>query len=366
MKFAVVLGTRPEIIKLSPVIRHLEKNKLDYFIVHTGQHYDFNMDRIFFKELGLPEPKYNASCGPGTHAEQTGRIMTGIESVLSKERPDLTIILGDTNSTMAGAIVSSKMRIPVLHLEAGCRSFDRNMPEELNRVIADHLAEFLVPIDEASRQNLVKEGISEGKIFPMCNTAVDACQDSLEFAKKSNVKERFGIKGEYGLLTVHRQENTDDAERLGRILSNVAGLGLPIVFPMHPRTKKIIKSAGLESLLKKFKMIEPLGYLDFLNLLSDCKAVFTDSGGVQMEANILKKPCLLLRDTTELLAEAETGSTFIVSDRKDLLEKAYAGIGKRKITYDFGGHRGESGKIIGRCLELFEAGKIRIEKRALV
>lgn len=303
MKLAVVLGTRPEIIKMSPIIRECEKRGIDYFTCHTGQHYSYEMDRIFFEELELPQSEYNLEVGSGSHAHQTGRIMAGIEEVLEDERPDVVLVQGDTNTVLAGALAASKMHIKVGHVEAGLRSFDRRMPEEINRVVADHLSDYLFAPTKTARENLLREGIPEEKISITGNTIVDSVYQNLEISKrKANPLEDLGLKEKgYFLATAHRAENVDDRRRLKEILRGFSLISeefsLPVIFPVHPRTRKRIVEFSLD--LDGVRAIEPVGFLEFLQLEAGARLALTDSGGVQEETCILGVPCVTLRDNTE-------------------------------------------------------------------
>jgi len=371
IKIAIVLGTRPEIIRLSPIIRYLEKSGKDigveFFVIHSGQHYDYEMDSIFFKDLELPEPKHNLGVGSESHAKQTNKISVLIEDILKEEQPDATIVYGDTNTTLAGAITSAKLKIPVVHIEAGCRSFDMNMPEEINRIAATHISRLLFPPDETSRQNLIKEGIAPDKIYLIGNTHVDACLENYEIAKtKSNTLTDLNIGGEYAVLTLHRQENVDVKDRLERMLEAVADVGIPVIFPMHPRTKKMVEQFGLEHLLKKLIVTKPLGYLDFLAYVGGAKVVFTDSGGIQVESNVLGVPCIVLRDTTEWVEEMG-GMSFLVSDKKDLIMKAFEGVKNGDYKkLDYSKHKGSSKRIIDTIVELHKKDPLKMWKVTMV
>ena len=316
MKIAIILGTRPEIIKMSPIIRKCEKQRLDYFILHTGQHYSYNLDKIFFEDLEIPEAKYNLDVGSGTHAEETGKMLIGIEKVLKEEKPDVVLVEGDTNTVMAGALAASKLHIKVGHIEAGLRSYDRNMPEEINRVLADHVSDYLFAPTEKAKENLLRKGIEENKIFVTGNTIVDTVYQNLEIARrKVNILNKLNLNPEeYFLVTAHRQENVDVKERLKDILDGLELIyhkfNLPIIYPIHPRTKKKIKEFGLE-VPKGIELIEPLGFLEFLLLEANAKLVLTDSGGVQEETCILKVPCVTLRDNTERPETLNVGSNVL-------------------------------------------------------
>ncbi len=329
VKIAVILGTRPEIIKMCPIIRACEEKNIDYFILHTGQHYSYLMDQAFFDELELPKAKYNLDVGSGTHAVQTANILTGIETVLLKEKPDIVLVQGDTNSVLAGALAAVKLHIKVGHVEAGLRSFDRSMPEELNRIIADHISDFLYAPTETSRQNLLKEGIPDEKIFVTGNTVADAAYQNLGISKKHfNILSDFGIGTKaYFLATMHRAENVDVKERLRSVLEALQSIsgryGMPVIFPMHPRTVKMVKQFDLS--LAGITVVQPLGYLEFLQLEENARVILTDSGGLQEEGCILGTPCITLRDNTErpetvdaganVLAGTDTGSIIRLTER---------------------------------------------------
>lgn len=315
MKISIVLGTRPEIIKFSPIIRVCERLGLDYFILHTGQHYSYSMDRVFFEQLELPSAKYDLDVGSGSHAEQTGRMLIGIERVLLKETPDVVLVEGDTNTVIAGALAAVKLGLEVGHVEAGLRSHDKSMPEEINRILADHCSDILFAPTNRSKRILLGEGISRDKIFVTGNTIVDAVHQNLEISKrKADPLDSlcFGYKS-YFLATVHRQENVDDAKRFEGILKGLKMVheesGLPVVYPIHPRARKRLNAFDLKT--DAVEIIDPLDYLSFLQLQSNAKLVFTDSGGVQEEACILGVPCVTLRDNTERPETLEVGSNVL-------------------------------------------------------
>ena len=306
---------------MSPVIRECERRGLDYFILHTGQHYSYEMDRIFFEELELPEAKYNLDVGSGTHAEQTGKIMIGVEKVLMKEKTDVVLVQGDTNTVMAGALAAVKLHIKVGHVEAGLRSYDRRMPEEINRVVADHVSDYLFAPTENAKKNLLSEGVDEKKIFVTGNTIVDAVFQNLEIAKrKADALRELGLKSkEYFLVTAHRQENVDVKDRLKGILRGLELISeefaVPVIFPIHPRTKKRIREFGLKT--NGIELISPLGFLEFLQLEANAKLVLTDSGGVQEETCILGVPCVTLRDNTERPETLEVGSNTLAGTKPE-------------------------------------------------
>lgn len=353
MKISIILGTRPEIIKMSPIIRECEKKRLDYFILHTGQHYSYNLDKIFFQELSLPEAKYNLDVGSGSHAEETGKMLMGIENILMEEKPDVVLVEGDTNTVLAGALAASKLHIKVGHVEAGLRSHDRNMPEEINRILADHCSDYLFAPTEEAKANLLKEGILMNNIFVTGNTIVDAVHQNLEIAKmKADVLTKLDLeKGGYFLVTAHRQENVDVKERLKDILDGLeliySEFNHPIIYPIHPRTMKRLREFGLE-VQKGVRLIDPLGFLEFLQLEANTELILTDSGGVQEESCILKVPCVTLRDNTERPETIEVGSNILVGVNQD---KILRGVKKmlskeRKWKNPFGDGRA-SERIVG-------------------
>ena len=316
MTIAIILGTRPEIIKMAPIIRECERRSLDYFVLHTGQHYSYQMDNIFIEQLELPAARYNLDSGSASHAEQTGRIMAGVEKILMDERPDVVLVQGDTNTVLAAALAACKLHIKVGHVEAGLRSYDRYMPEEINRVVADHISDYLFAPTENSKSNLLKEGIPEEKIHVTGNTIVDSVYQNLEIAmRKVNILADLGLKPkEYFLVTVHRQENVDSRERLSEIIQGLemikSEFGLPLIFPVHPRTRRMVARFGFK--FDGIRAIEPLGFLEFLQLEVNARLVLTDSGGVQEETCILGVPCATLRDNTERPETVDVGANVLV------------------------------------------------------
>ena len=314
MRTAIVLGTRPEIIKMSPVIREFKRRGVDFFVLHTGQHYSFELDGAFFRDLELEEPEVNLGVGSGSHAVQTGRILVGVEDCI-RDGCGLVLVEGDTNSVLGGALAAAKLNITVGHVEAGLRSFDRSMPEEINRILADHVSTYLFAPTEVSRSNLLREGLEDSKIFVTGNTVVDALWQNLEIAERKRTPLRdLGLDvGEYFLVTCHRAENTDNSVRLRSILGAFKRLsekyGVPVVYPIHPRASKMIESFGLDT--ERITTLPPIGYLDFLLLEKNARLILTDSGGVQEEACILKTPCVTLRDNTERPETVEVGANII-------------------------------------------------------
>jgi len=305
---ATVLGARPQFIKAAAVSRALREAGLSETLVHTGQHFDANMSDVFFAELEIPRPAYNLGIGGGSHGANTGRMIEAIEQVLLDTRPDCVLVYGDTDSTLAGALAASKLHIPVAHVEAGLRSFNRQMPEEINRVLTDHVAELLFAPTRASVENLIREGIDGASVKLVGDVMYDA---ALFFAKKaaaaSDVLDRLGLQSKsYVLATVHRAENTDDTARLSAILDGFAAYGQEILLPLHPRTKA--KLAALQrELPSNVRSCEPVGYLDMVMLEQHARVIATDSGGVQKEAFFYQVTCVTLRDETEWVELVEAG-----------------------------------------------------------
>jgi UDP-N-acetylglucosamine 2-epimerase (non-hydrolysing) len=319
----IVIGTRPEIIKMSPVMRECNCQGYEYSLVHTGQHYSYAMDRIFFEQLDLPLPEFNLDVGSGTHGAQTAAILSGIEKIMLKKSPGIVLVQGDTNTVCAGALAAVKLHIPVGHVEAGLRSYDRSMPEEINRIIADHISDQLYAPTEISRQNLLREGIDTGKITVTGNTVVDAVQQNIRIAhQKVHPLEELGLEPrKYFLVTAHRAENVDDPCRLAEILTGLkkisAHFDLPVIFPMHPRTQKMVHRFALST--EGIRVIDPVGYLEFLILESMSALLLTDSGGVQEEGCILSVPCVTLRNNTERPETIDTGSNILAGTNPETM-----------------------------------------------
>lgn len=355
MRFSVVLGTRPEIVKMSPIVRELQRRGLDFDLVHTGQHYSFEMDRVFFRDLELPEPTINLEVGSGTHGAQTGKMLTGLERFFQESRPKVVLVQGDTNTVLAGALAAVKLGITVGHVEAGLRSFDRTMPEEINRVMADHVSDLLFAPTEVSARNLRAEGLPEGRIFVTGNTIVDAVRENLEIAVgKGDALASLGLrKGGYILTTLHRQENVDSRDRLANILKGLemAGrqTGLDIVWPMHPRAKKNLDTFGL-GLPSNVRAVNPLGFLEFLQLEGGAALALTDSGGVQEESCILGVPCVTLRDNTERPETVEVGANVVVgTDPSRIVEGVRSMLPRRGGWACPLGENGAGGRIVDIC-----------------
>jgi UDP-N-acetylglucosamine 2-epimerase len=332
MKIVSVVGARPQFIKLAPLSRELRSRNgrsdggIEHVIVHTGQHYDPEMSAVFFRELGIPEATYHLSVGSGTHGYQTSRMLEGIERVLVDERPEMVVVYGDTNSTVAGGLAAVKLHIPVAHVEAGVRSFNRRMPEEINRVATDHIADLLLAPTPTAMDNLRKEGLESRAVWTG-DIMLDALVIAKNLAEKhSPVVQRLGLlpRG-YGVVTVHRAENTDNSQKLQALLAvfrDIASQWFPLIFPVHPRTAKVIRALfDKASLPPTLRLIEPLGYLDMLQLVRNAHMVLTDSGGLQKEAFFLECPCITLREETEWVETAQAGGNIIAgTDPKRVLE----------------------------------------------
>ncbi len=367
MHALVVASTRPEVIKLSPVMREFEARGVDYTFVTTGQHYDDELFWSFIRDLKLREPEHNIEIGSGSHAYQTARALEALEEIILKERPSVVIAEGDTNSVLSCALACAKLHVAFAHVEAGLRSFDRTMPEEVNRVLADHIAEVLFAPTEGAALNLIEEGILPEKIFIVGNTIVDATLQNLEIARESS-RILEDVPEDFLLLTLHRAENVDSRERLAGIMEALFELGEEIVFPLHPRTRKRLKEFGLlEGVRQRLHLIPPAGYLDFLMLLSRAKLVLTDSGGVQEEAIVLNTPCVTLRTSTERPETVEAGGNVLAGvEKADILrtvrrilgdESVYSAM--RSAKNPFG--EGDSGrKIVDTLIKLEEEGRLKI------
>lgn len=310
---AVIYGTRPEIIKLSPIIRIGVAQKRELVTIHTGQHFSQNMNDVFFENLELPSPDYELNVGSKSHAEMVAEALVGIERILLKHKPSVVLVQGDTNSALAGALAAAKLGIKVGHIEAGLRSFDRRMPEELNRVLIDHMSDLLFAPTQTSYNYLLTEGISKDKIKIVGNTIADALKYGLKKSSKITLPPYISPK-QYFLATLHRQENVDDPKTLIQMISNfqriVKDTSTTLVLPLHPRTKQLLNKHAIDT--TSLSLIEPQDYFNFLALLNNARMVFTDSGGIQEEACILGIPCITLRDNTERPETVELGSNFLV------------------------------------------------------
>ena len=372
MKIAIIIGTRPEIIKMAPVIDEIEKRGIEYILVHTGQHYDHEMSHQFFVDLELKKPDFNIGVGSGSHGKQTARMMEKIEDVLLAEKPDIVLVQGDTNAVLAGALAASKLHIAVGHVEAGLRSYDKTMPEEINRQVADVTSNlYFVPTGE-SALNLIFEGLDPHEIFVTGNTVVDACIRNLKIAQKtSKVLSDLDVDGDILTLTMHRAENVDDPERLHEVTDALLELeNITVVFPVHPRTVKTLKKFGIYEKLENAPhvlMTKPIGYLDFLVLLSNSRFIMTDSGGLQEEAITLNVPCLTLRYNTERPETVTAGGNILVGSSKEKIlenlrriagdESAYQEMSDAVNPY---GDGKASEKILDAILDAYTSGKLQI------
>jgi UDP-N-acetylglucosamine 2-epimerase (non-hydrolysing) len=354
MKLCLVGGARPNFMKIAPLVRTIakknqanERNQINCKIVHTGQHYDYDMSNIFFKDLGIPKPDFFLEAGSGSHGEQTGKIMIAFEKVLLRGKVDIVTVVGDVNSTIACALAATKLHIPVAHVEAGLRSFDRTMPEEINRVLTDQISDYLFTPSSDANDNLKREGIPPDKIYLVGNIMIDNLFYNLKKSQKSNIYNTLGLLTygsspsirEYTLLTLHRPSNVDHKDSLKEIIGALKEISreIPIIFPMHPRTRKMVTKFNLEKhfhfhiarpgvpikFSNSIHAIDPLGYVDFLALMSKAKIVLTDSGGIQEETTVLEIPCLTLRDTTERPITLTQGTNILVhNDKKRIVEGA--------------------------------------------
>ncbi len=358
IKIVTIIGARPQIIKaaaLSRAIKNKFSKKIQEVIVHTGQHYDDNMSGVFFDELGIPQPNYNLNVGSGSHAKQTATMLTGIEEILLKEKPQAIVLYGDTNSTLAGAMAAAKIHVPIAHIEAGLRSFNKTMPEEINRISCDHASTFLFSPTKAGYDNLVKEGFNTDAKTPynINNPKIYHCGDvmldnSLHFAnvaeKQSTVLEKYKLqKGNFILATIHRDNNTDIPERLNALISALFEIHeknkTAVILPLHPRTKKCVNEYLDKVLLKKitsskqFIICEPLPFLDMIMLEKNCSLVMTDSGGVQKEAFYFKKPCIILRPETEWVELVSCSAAVLADADKDKIIAAYKNFANNKPSF---------------------------------
>lgn len=316
MKIITVIGARPQFIKAAAVSNKLRENNKEV-LIHTGQHYDENMSKIFFDELNIPYPDYNLSVGSGGHGKQTGEMLIKLEGIYEKENPDIVMVYGDTNSTLAGALVASKMLIPVIHVEAGLRSFNKTMPEEQNRILTDHISNLLFAPTDTAVKNLESEGIIKN-VYNVGDVMFDAIMHFKDVSlKRSKIIDKLNLNNnEYILTTIHRAENTNDILRLKNIIEALNESDKTIVLPLHPRTRKYINDYSL-NINNNIKLIEPVGYLDMISLEGNSSKIVTDSGGVQKEAFFMKKPCITMREETEWIETVENGWNILVGTDKD-------------------------------------------------
>ena len=352
MRIVTVVGARPQFVKAAALGRALRRRHTEV-LLHTGQHYDEEMSAVFFRELEIPEPDYNLGIGSAAHGAQTGEMLAGVEAVLLKEKPDWVLVYGDTNSTLAGALAAAKLGLPVAHVEAGLRSFNRRMPEEINRVLTDHLASLLFCPSRAAAENLAREGVVRG-VHVVGDIMKDALSAAARLARaRSGILRRLGLEPKRFLLaTVHRAENTDDARRLRGILAALAELARsePVVFPVHPRARKCIRALAGGKASGRLRMIDPVGYLDMVMLERSARMILTDSGGVQKEAYWLGVPCVTLRDETEWVETTAAGWNVVVgadAGRITAAVRRHAAPAKHPALYG-------DGKAAQRCVRLLE------------
>jgi UDP-N-acetylglucosamine 2-epimerase (non-hydrolysing) len=334
-----VLGTRPEIIKLAPLIRLCDRREVPYTVIHTGQHYSESLDSVFFEKLALPSPDHNLQVGSKPHGAQTGEMIAGIEEILREERPDTVLVQGDTNSVLAGAIAADKLETELGHVEAGLRSFDREMPEESNRRVADHLADYLFAPSETAADLLRQEGIDEDRISVTGNTVVDAVERHQSVAEeKSSALADLGLTpGEFVLMTAHRAENVDNPRRFRRILRGVSLVArefdLPVVYPIHPRAEAKLEEFDL-TVPDEVRTVDPLDYLDFLTLQANARLILTDSGGIQEEASILQVPCVTMREHTERPETVSVGANELCGTTPGEILRAARGMDRTSTNWD--------------------------------
>lgn len=318
MKLTSIIGARPQFIKVAPLHRELSKWH-EHVLIHTGQHYDYEMSKVFFEKLQIPEPDYNLGIGSGSHGEQTGRMLISIEQVLMKEKPDLVIVYGDTNSTLAGALAAAKLNLPIAHVEAGLRCYNMKVPEEINRVLTDHISSIFLCPSSIAIENLAREGIERN--VHLVGDIMIQCLMEVEDKLSKEYLEKFGIcDREYVLATIHRQENADVKTRLEAILLALRGCGDTVVLPLHPRTAKYAKLFGLDHLLQTsatFRILQPLDFITFASLEKHAKVIVTDSGGVQKEAHYFGVPCITIRNETEWIETVKEKWNVLVDANKD-------------------------------------------------
>ena len=328
IKIMNIVGARPNFMKIAPIQRIMLASDLCHpVLVHTGQHYDEVMSKIFFEDLEMPHPDHYLGVGSGSHAQQTAAIMVKLEEIMRNLKPDLILVVGDVNSTLAAAIVAAKLHIPIAHVEAGLRSFDRNMPEEINRMLTDAVSDYLFVTEESGKHNLISEGVAANKIHFVGNVMIDSLLYFKEKAKRTQLTQKIEIDHQpYALLTLHRPSNVDFQETFSKILDALDDIQkkIQIIFPIHPRTRKMIDRFGLTERVKNmsnFKLVDPLGYLEFLKLMIDTTFILTDSGGIQEETTALSIPCLTLRENTERPATVTLGTNIIVGMNPDKIRK---------------------------------------------
>lgn len=363
MRVLTVLGARPQFIKAAAVSSAVVRSGLlDEVIVHTGQHHDAAMSNVFFEELGIPAPAHHLGIAGGGHGEMTGRMLGALEAVIQAERPDWVMVYGDTNSTLAGALAAAKLHVPVAHVEAGLRSFNRRMPEEVNRILTDHCAELLLTPTATATANLLNEGLPQARITEVGDVMYDTVLMFGDLARRqgSGAEARGLERRGYALATVHRQENTDDVARLSAIVDGLARVAenMPVLLPLHPRTRKRIATFGLDSRLGNVRLVEPLGYLEMVGLQRDAAVIATDSGGVQKEAFFHSVPCVTLRDETEWVELVEAGWNRLVPplDAARIAEAVRASVGSIGAAISPYGQGDAAERIVGRLASCARTG----------
>jgi len=357
-----VVGARPNFMKIAPIVHRLRlRPEVRHVLVHTGQHYDQNMSKVFFEDLEIPEPDIHLGVGSGSHAQQTARVMSQFEEVVLRETPDMVIVVGDVNSTLAATLVASKLGVPVAHVEAGLRSFDRTMPEEINRLVTDAIADLLLTPSRDGDENLIREGVDPARIRFVGNVMIDTLLRFLPRARATRAWTTYGVaKGEYALVTLHRPSNVDARDTLGALLHVLERIGarLPVLFPIHPRTRKMIQEFGLEPRTKQVQLVDPVGYLEFVALEDGARLVLTDSGGIQEETTVLNVPCLTLRNNTERPVTVSSGTNRIVGQDPEVIWNGVVDVlsrppGPARAPEYWDGHAGE--RVVVAILEFCAA-----------
>jgi len=379
IKVMPIVGVRPQIIKSAPLLHLLDEDEeVTLQLIHSGQHYDFEMSKVFFNELDLPDPLYNLGVGSGSHATQTGRLMARAEKIICELKPDVVMVFGDANTTLAGALAAIKMHVPVCHVEAGLRSYDMSMPEEVNRVLTDHCSQLLCAPTSEAFNNLKKEGVKENSILLSGDTMYDAILQHQGDIEKSTIVKDLGLTQEiYVVMTLHRPENVDNAERLRKIVSAIVNLTeVKTVFPIHPRSKKRLRNTKLEKVLKRatnVMLTEPLGYFDMLGLMKNSAAVLTDSGGMQKEAFLLHVPCVTLRYNTEWVETVKLGANKLVGaeserilmETRKILENEDIKMKLESLPNPYGDGKA-SHKIVGDLKGRFYSRKLDIKAGSMI
>jgi len=366
-----IVGARPNLPKIAPLIREMQRHpEIEPVLVHTGQHYDENLSNIFFRQMGIPDPHINLGVGSGTQAAQTAEILKRVEPLLIEKQPDLVLVVGDVNSTIAVSLAAAKLGIPVAHVEAGLRSFDRSMPEEINRILTDALAEYLFATEDAAVENLLKEGRPRELIHLVGNVMIDSLLHFLPFSQQSRIGDELGLRNgkgwqSFGVLTIHRPSNVDSTEKVAELLGAIDSIAqqVPMVFPVHPRTQQRLAHSGIKH-HPQLRLIPPLGYLDFLCLLSKATLALTDSGGIQEETTALGVPCLTLRENTERPVTVSQGTNVLVGTNPHKIvaaaEQILRGDGKRgRMPSLWDGHAAE--RIVEILLRAGLRGRSRVD-----